>query len=613
MLTTAHKLLALFTPAERLRLLGVFVAILGMGLLQLVGVGSVLPFVSLLANPALIHSNANVAWVYNTLGFTSTNGFLMFLGFASLTLLVLSNAFVAFTLWLMTRFAWDNQCRLSTRLLKGYLAQPYETFLQRNSADTGGKILVESQQVTNGVLLPAMNFVAFGITVLFIVGFLVWLSPVLAILVAIIFGAAYGLVYLLIRRPLINMGRQRAAANTQRFKSVNEAFGSIKEVKILNREQAFVERYEPAAETYASSMANQQILGQLPRYAIESIAFGVVISLFLFLLYTRGNMQVVLPLASAFALAGYRLLPAAQQVYQAMSALRFNHPILDTIHRDLSANQLNEGHAGSLNAERAERMPFKSELRLSGVSYAYPQASGQSLKNVDISIACNTFVAFVGTTGAGKTTLADMILGLLPPQSGGMSVDGITLTAETLPGWQANLGYVPQEIYLTDNTIAANIAYGVTAASIDQSAVERAARIANIHDFIVNQLPAGYDTMVGERGVRLSGGQRQRIGIARALYHDPAVLVLDEATSALDNETERRIIKELDAVRGGRTLIVIAHRLSTVRHCHCLYLLNEGRLLANGSYDELINNSEQFRELAQMTSGRREVRHAVTG
>jgi len=599
MFSTTRKILTLLTRAERVRLLGVFAAILGMGILQLIGVGAVIPFVSLLSNPALIHSNAILAWAYSALGFTSANGFLIFLGMAALTMLVTSNAFVAFTIWLITRFAWDNQCRLSTRLLKGYLAQPYETFLQRNSAEAGKNILIESQQLANGVLLPAMNLAAFGVTVLFIIGFLVFLSPLLAVLVGAVFGVAYALVYLFIRRPLIRAGGLRAEANTQRFKAVDEAFGSVKEMKVLNHEREFIARYEPAAQTFATTMAMQSVLSQLPRYAIEAVGFGVVISLFLFLLYTHSDMQAVLPLASAFALAGYRLLPALQQVYQASSSLRFNQSLLDVIHHDLTAHPEKQSEPSQ---GRTARLPFENELRLNDVSYTYPQAAEQSLKKINISIAHNTFVALIGATGAGKTTLADMILGLLPPQSGGMTLDGTPLTPDNIRGWQSNLGYVPQEIYLTDDTITANIAYGIAAGAEDQTAVERAARIANIHEFIVNRLAQGYATVVGERGVRLSGGQRQRIGIARALYHDPKVLVLDEATSALDNETERRIVEELDAMRGGRTLIVIAHRLSTVQRCHCLHLLNDGELVASGSYEELIGNSTQFRQMAQSDS-----------
>lgn len=602
MLKTARQVLSLFTPAERRRLLRVFAAIMAMGVLQLVGVGSVLPFVSLLTNKAVIHTNPVLSWTYTTLGFHSTTAFLIFAGFVVLTLLVASNIFIAFTLWLIAHFAWDAQHRLSTRLLTGYLAQPYEAFLGRNSADTGKNILIESQQLTNGVLIPGMNALAFGITALFIIGFLFWLSPVLALLVGLTFGLGYGAIYLFVRKPLARIGETRIRANTERFKAVNEAFGSIKEVKVLGRAETLVGNYDPPAGTFAQSMASSQVLGQLPRYAIEALAFGFVISLFLFLLYTRGSVQSILPLAGAFAVAGYRMLPALQQVYNGVSQIRFNRTVLETLERDLAkareaSGKTNQGQTGQPG--KIQKLTFKQELRLDSVDYTYPGAHRPALDNISLSIPRNTFVALIGSTGAGKTTLADVILGLLPPQQGSISVDETPLTEHNMRRWQVNLGYVPQEIYLSDDTVAANIAYGLPSERIDMAAVERAARIASIDEFIIQELPDGYQTFVGERGVRLSGGQRQRIGIARAMYHDPGVLVLDEATSALDNETERRIVEELDAMRGGRTLIVIAHRLSTVRRCHKLYLLKHGSLAASGSYEELLSTSADFQRLAK--------------
>ena len=595
MIDTFSKLLDLFDAQERRRLAGVLAAVVAMGLLQVAGVGSVIPFVSLLADPSLAQRNPPLAWLYETLGFASSDAFLIFIGIGVLVLLVAGNAFVMFSIWLITRFAWDNQRRLSNRLLAGYLAQPYEAFLNRNSADVGKNILMESEQFTQGVLLPAMNVVAFGVTVLFLGGALLLLEPRLAALVAGVFGLAYLAVYRFVRRPLTRIGARRLAANTERFKAVDQAFGSVKEVKVLGREADFVDQYRPAGRTFADGIATQQVLSQVPRYAIEALAFGFVMGLFLYLLSTRGSVPHVLPLAGAFALAGYRMLPALQQVYQGVSGLRFNQAVLETIHRDLITHGAPPDHLPA----RPAPLPFERELSLQGVSYTYPHAQAPALRGVSLTIARNTFVAFVGATGSSKTTLADVILGLLVLQSGSLSVDGATVTDANRRAWQANLGYVPQDIYLVDDTVGANIAFGVPPAERDAAAVERAARIANIHDFIGEQLPQGYDTVVGERGVRLSGGQRQRIGIARALYHDPQVLVLDEATSALDNETERRIVEELDAMRGGRTLIVIAHRLSTVQRCHNLYLLEAGQVIASGPYDELVGSSAEFRRLTR--------------
>jgi ABC-type multidrug transport system fused ATPase/permease subunit len=399
------------------------------------------------------------------------------------------------------------------------------------------------------------------------------------------------------------------AANTERFQAVGEAFGSVKEVKVLNREAHFLSRYEPAAGVFAHAMAKSQIFSQVPRYAIEGLAFGIIMAAILYLLARGHGVQSVLPLASAFVVAGYRLLPALQNIYQGIAQWRFNQSVLDTLTKDLSVHQAHKPeNTGMANQDEtatgideqnnASKLIFKHALELRNLSYHYPAADAPSLDNVSLTIARNSFVALTGATGAGKTTLADIILGLLEPSAGEIYIDGTRLGPSNRAQWQANLGYVPQDIYLTDSTIASNIAYGLPCEAINRKAVERAARIANIHDFIVEKLPKGYDTIVGERGVRLSGGQRQRIGIARALYHDPSVIVLDEATSALDNETERRIVNELDAMRGGRTLIVIAHRLTTVQKCHEVFLLHDGRIAARGSYGELIRRNTEFSYLA---------------
>lgn len=616
MFKSINQLLAIFSPAERLRFLGVLAAMLAMGILQMAGVGVILPFVSLLSNPGHIHENAVLNWLYNALGFATPNGFLIFIGSVLLVVLVVSNVVTALTIWLMTRFSWGVQKRVSIRLLEGYLRQPYEVFLNRNSADTGKNILIESQQFANGVLMPMLKSLAFGITAAMIVGFLFWLQPLLALAVTAIFGCAYLLVYLTIRRALLRIGGERMKANTERFKAVGEAFGSVKEVKVLNREEHFLQRYEPAAGVFANAMAKSQVFAQVPRYAIEGLAFGIVIASMLYLLASGRGLQSALPLASAFVVAGYRLLPALQNVYQGFAQWRFNQSVLDTLHKDLAEYQppgSERAHDATGTAQTAasaadvrsaaQRLPFEQAIELRDLTYHYPNASAPSLDAVSLSIKRNSFVALTGATGAGKTTLADIVLGLLEPSAGDIRIDGTPLTAANRSQWQANLGYVPQDIYLTDSSISSNIAYGLAPEAVDHDAVERAARIANIHDFIMDKLPSGYDTIVGERGVRLSGGQRQRIGIARALYHDPSVIVLDEATSALDNETERRIVNELDAMRGGRTLIVIAHRLTTVQKCHEVFLLDDGKIAARGSYDQLVQQSAEFSQLASASSG----------
>jgi len=336
----------------------------------------------------------------------------------------------------------------------------------------------------------------------------------------------------------------------------------------------------------------------LPTYILQVLAVGVVLLIAWFLMGANGRtIEGSAPLLAIYVLAAQRLVPFLMQVYLTASQIRFFGVTVDTIYDDLI--KASRSHATALDAASNEnRLPFRSELRLDGVTFAYPGTPRPAVQDVTLTIPLRSFVAFVGMTGAGKTTLVDIILGLLQPSGGTLSVDGTVLDETVLRSWQNNLGYVPQDIYLADDSIAANIAFGIAPEDREMEAIEKAARIANIHDFISDELPEGFDTLVGERGVRLSGGQRQRIGIARALYHDPEVLVLDEATSNLDQGTERAVHTAIEQAAKAKTVIMIAHRLSTTHHCDALYLFDKGRLVDHGNYETLLLNSDRFRAMA---------------
>jgi ABC-type multidrug transport system fused ATPase/permease subunit len=312
-----------------------------------------------------------------------------------------------------------------------------------------------------------------------------------------------------------------------------------------------------------------------------------------------GELANVLPLIALYAFVGMRLMPALQQVFGAFAKLRFGQPALEALHRDLvEAEQAGAPLTAGVRTETHKVLPLKESIALDGIVYTYPQADKPALNNLSLTISARSTVGFVGSTGAGKTTAVDLILGLLEPQQGHLKIDGQPVNGKALRAWQRNIGYVPQSIFLTDDTVAANIAFGVPLSKIDQIAVERAARIAELHDFVINEMPKGYGTLVGERGVRLSGGQRQRIGIARALYHDPEVLVLDEATSALDNLTEKAVMDAVHNLGHRKTIIIIAHRISTVKECDSIFLLENGEHRGQGTFEELTEINERFRAMA---------------
>ena len=600
MLTTYRRLFGLLDARERRRFVVVLAMILIMGLVDALGIASIFPFLAVLSTPEIIHDNAYLAAIYDGFGFNSQTRFLVFLGAFILAFILLGQAFKAFTVYAMTRFGMMREFTIGSRLLTGYLRQPYVWFLNRNSADLGRTVLAEVAQVTNQALMPALRLLAQSVVILFIVALLLIVNPLAAAGSAILVGGAYGLVFLATRRRLTRFGQDRIDANTRRYRITQEVIGGIKDVKLLGLEQSYLERFREAASLFASRQASAIIMAELPRFLLEGIIFGGMILLVIVLIATSdGSLVEILPVLGVFAFAGARLFPALQQVYGAIANLRSSGPILEVLDVDL---QQTEAGVSVQAAESAGRAPSKmaiiSGVELDRVSYTYPGAERSALLDLSLKIGVNATVAIVGPTGAGKTTALDLILGLLEPDKGNLKVDGAVIDNSNLRSWQRSLGYVPQQIFLTDDTVAANIALGVAPQQIDMHAVERAAHVANLHGFVTGSLRKGFDTEVGERGVRLSGGQRQRIGIARALYHDPMVLVLDEATSALDNLTELAVMDAVHNLIHTKTIIIVAHRLSTVRDCDKIFLIDKGTCVASGGYEDLLDRSSEFREIA---------------
>jgi len=595
-LQTLKKLLDLLTPSERKRAGVLMGMILVMAFLDMLGVASILPFMAVLANPELVQTNAvlNAAFTISRhIGIHTPEQFLFALGVLVFVMLVTSLAFKARTTYAQTRFALMREYSIGKRLVEGYLHQPYSWFLNRHSADLGKNILSEVQTVIYGGMIPLMTLMAQITVALALLILLIIVYPLLALGVGIVLGLAYAGIFAVVSGWLKRLGQARIDANKERFTAVSEAFGAAKEVKVGGLEQAYIQRFAKPAEIYAKGQAAAQVIAQLPRYALEAIAFGGMLLVMLYLMAKSGSFASALPIIALYAFAGYRLLPALQQIYGAFTQLRFAGPALDALHQDLMSLQAADAQPDSLSP-----LPLTQAITLNHVSYRYPSAPQPALKGIDLTIPAHSTVGFVGATGSGKTTTVDVILGLLEPQEGALNIDDQSVTAANRRQWQRAIGYVPQHIYLADDSVAANIAFGVNSKDIDPKAVERAAKIANLHEFVVNDLPQGYGTTVGERGVRLSGGQRQRIGIARALYHNPQVLILDEATSALDNLTEQAVMEAVNNLGHDITIILIAHRLSTVRQCDQIYLLERGEVKASGTYDQLTVSSQQFIAMA---------------
>jgi ABC-type multidrug transport system fused ATPase/permease subunit len=592
-MSTLNQLLDLLNRRERLQVVLLLVMSLFVALLDAAGVASIMPFMAVLATPQLIETNAILAAVYTGLGFADSQSFMFFLGISVFVVLVLSQAFKAIATYVQLRFVLMLEYTLGRRMVAGYLYQPYPWFLNRNSADLGKTIVSEVHQVIGTAMMPMTSLMVQGSVVIALIALLIFVNPGLALAVGGVLGLAYGLFYRLTSGYLSRFGNERVVANEARFTVLSEAFGGIKEVKVRCLEDAFTRRFSRPAETFAKDYAAAQVITTMPRFFLETMAFGGMILMVLYLMNGGDGLSTTLPIISLYAMAAYRLMPALQQIYGGFTNLTFAKAALDILHADfveLAPITPVDTHAPPMKLIRA--------ITLNGISFTYPNAPRPALHDLSISIPARSTIGLVGSTGSGKTTTVDLILGLLEPQEGTLEVDGACITLHNRRSWQQSIGYVPQQIFLADDSVAANIAFGLEPSAIDQAAVERAAQIANLHDFVANELPQGYATTVGERGVRLSGGQRQRIGIARALYHKPQVLILDEATSALDNNTEHAVMEAVHNLGHEITIIIIAHRLTTVRECDQIFLLCCGRVTAQGTYQELLEGNETFRSMA---------------
>jgi len=594
---TLKKLIYLLTLRERKRAGLLLCIVLIMSLLEMAGLASIVPFMAVLANPEVIETNSMLNTAFQTsgimFGIENSREFLFLLGIIVFVMLLLSLSFKALSIYAQVRFIEMRQYTIGRRVVEGYLNQPYSWFLNRNSSDLGKTILTEVGNVVNGALKQVIILIVQTAVTLSILTLLILVNPKLVLIIGLTFGLAYGLVYKFTRSFISRIGEERFKTNRFRFKAVSEAFGAVKEIKLGGLEQTYIERFSHPARVMARHVASSSIISNVPRFILEAIAFGGMLLIVLYFLTQTGDFSNTVPIISLYAFAGYRLMPALQGIYGAITALRFTGPALNSLYDDLISLQ-------PPNPDNdKDILPLKKAISLKNISYHYPNSTLTTLKDIDLSIpACST-VGIVGPTGSGKTTTVDIILGLLEPEQGKLEVDGKVINKDNLRAWQRSIGYVPQQIYLADDTVTANIALGRDPKHIDQNAVERAAKVANVHEFIVNELPLNYQTTVGERGIRLSGGQRQRIGIARALYHNPQLLILDEATNALDNLTEQAVIDAVNNLANNITIILITHRLSTVKKCDNIFLLEKGELKQQGTFEKLIQASDNFRTAAK--------------
>ncbi len=599
------RLQALLNTKERRRSYGLLGLMVLAGLIDAIGVSSILPFMAVVGNPELIQTNPWLHHLFTALEFKSTDTFLVGLGVAALVIMIFSNAVSLLSSSAIIWFASNLGQSFSTQILSNYVRQPYAYFLEHNSSNLVLNCTDDVSRVTSNVVVPILQAMAKVIVAASLLLLVIWVDPWLAVLFGTVIGTVYAVVFLHIRHKVTDLGRTSKEAQKERFRLATEILNGIKELKILGQDASYQNRFATHSAVYTKNQWVSATVSLVPRYAIESIAFGSVILLVIYLLATHQDFKEALPLMALYAFTAYRLLPAFQQIFGSATAVRFNMPSLEAVEEKLKAIVTTPAPeittivpVRSPLLVKGDIGPLRRNIVLENVTFQYANAATPLLNNLHLTIRRNTTVAIVGSSGGGKTTIVDILLGLLEPQRGTLSVDGVPITRRNVTSWQKHLGYVPQHIYLSDDTLAANIAFGVSPGHLDLERVEYAAKIANLHEFVVGELPDGYTTMVGERGVRLSGGQRQRIGIARALYSDPDVLILDEATSALDGLTEDAVTEAIRTIFHQKTIIMIAHRLRTVQQADIIYQLESGAIVNQGTYEEICDEDAVFRRMA---------------
>lgn len=551
-------------------------------LFELAGVSLITQLVSIVTDPGKIHSNALLRGVYDAFDMKDDRQFFLTLVTGLIIVYLVKNAYLLWINYVQYTFIYNNQLRLSGRLIDCYLKKPYTYHLDKNSAEMVRNVMLDSERFFQMLLSVFLMLSEFLISALLCI-YLLTVDWFITISVAVILGIFTGLYLILFKNKAKEYGKENQIYDGKMHQSINQALGAVKDIKILHREKYFVDAFCGYGKKKMRAVRNNNVLGQAPKYVIETVCIGAILLVLVYKIFRGEDLSSMITQLAAFAVAAFKLLPSVSKINNFANLIIFLKPSVDLIYRDIKDTE-DMKNFELTDADGSEHEA--AEITVSNLTYRYPHTERDVLKNVNLSIPLGYAVGLMGPTGAGKSTLADIILGILTP-TGGMVSYGTMNVHEHPIKWSKKLAYIQQSIYLADETIRNNVAFGIDDDKIDEDKVWKALEEAQIKDF-VKSLPEGLDTMVGERGVRLSGGQRQRIGIARALYDDPEILVLDEATSALDNETENAVMEAIDSLMGRKTLIIIAHRLTTLRNCQVIFKV-EGGGVREVSYEEIEN------------------------
>lgn len=597
MFNVIKQLFSLLTDKQKKQFYILQVLVVIMAFTELLGIASIAPFMALVGDISILEKNAVFAELYQMSGRDSPMDFLFYSGVLVLVMLTFSALVSMFTIWKLSIFGARIGTEIADLLYTYYMQQSWQFHASSSSAQLTKQVSTEAARISIGIMQPLVQMNAKIVLAVFISISIVIYDPLIAVLGLVIFSLAYLLLYRLVRERLMANGQQLSRISTERFRLMNEGFGGIKDVLLLDRSHDFIKSFQDSGKVFAHAQGTNIAISQVPRYFIELIAFGAMISLVLLLIKLHaGNLGEVLPILAVYALAAFKLLPALQQIYSSISQIKGNIAAFEAVKEDLERAFYQQKNISQRPVPPP--MSLKKSITLTEIGFSYAGKDTAAVNGVNMRIPVNSVIGLVGSSGSGKSTLIDILLGLLTPQQGCLYVDGTRITDKNKRAWQDLLGFVPQSIFLSEGSIAENVAFGIPISDIRTDQVYRALILANLME-LVEQLPEGIDTKVGERGVKLSGGQRQRIGIARALYHEAAVLVFDEATSALDGITEKIVMDAIHEFSGKKTIIMIAHRLKTVEQCDRIYFMEQGKIIDYGTYQELVVRNLKFKEMAR--------------
>jgi len=568
-----------------------------MSFIEITSIISITPFMALVADPTILSRDNFLATLYLKYNLELYE-FIFYLGIAVLIFLMISTIVSMIITWRLSMFAAKIGTDIANRLYSHYLDQEWLFHTVESSSHLTKKIATDSVRVGNEIIAPLMQMNARLILVFLILIAMFFYDPFIVIFGLIIFTSGYIILFKFVRVRLEKNNKIISKMLSKRFKLLTNGFGGIRDILLFGRSSYFKTEFNKSSDNLAFSEGTIVGIGRVPRYLIELLSFGSMIALVLYLIKTsNGDLSVILPILSVYGLAAMKLLPSLQVIYNSLTIIKGNLSAYESIKEDLKR----------INISKIKKNDFtravwskNNEIILKEATFIYPGKNSPALSSISLKIKPNTLVGFVGTSGSGKSTIADLISGLIIPKHGKVIIDGIPLDEQNINLWKKKIGFVSQAIFLIEGTIVENIAFGVSEDLIDHKKIEKVLKLSNLYEF-VSKLEKGVHSKVGERGVQLSGGQRQRIGIARTLYYDADVLIFDEATSALDGITEKIIMDSIQDFTGKKTLILIAHRLKTIKKCDEIFMMENGKIVDQGEYEYLLSNNEQFKKMSDHT------------